>query len=273
MRNLLRFLLKHHFIILFVFLEIIGFTLLIKYNTYQNASIYKLKYAIVGRFSEKYADFSKYLSLLEQNDILLKENAKLYNQMKASYYSIRNDSYLDSTLIPHFKFIPAKVINNSVNKQYNFITLDKGSIHGIKPEMGVIGPDGVVGKVKSVTRHFSSVIPIINRDIEVSARIKNSNFFGPIVWPGYNYRKVYLKEILLHAKFNTGDTIETSGLTYAFPAGIMIGTITGYDIEQGVKYKIKVDLSTDYNKLTDVMIIENLMKDEQKALEDLEKND
>jgi rod shape-determining protein MreC len=273
MRNLLRFFIKHHFFILFLFLEIIAFSLLIKNNSFQNASLYKLKYAIVGRISEKYSDFSKYLSLREQNDILLKENAKLYNELESSYYSIRNESFKDSLRIPHFKFYPAKVINNSVNKQYNYITLDKGSLQGIKPEMGVIGPDGLVGKVKSVTKHFSSVIPIINREIKMSARIKNSNFFGPIEWQGYNYRKVILKEIPLHAIINIGDTIETSGVTITFPAGIMIGTVTGYDIEKGVNYHIKVNLSTDFKKLTDVMVIENLLKDEQQALEDLTKHD
>jgi len=273
MRNLLRFFLKHYFIVFFLFLEIIAFVMLIKYNSFQNASFYKLRHAIVGRMSEKYLDFSKYLSLREQNDMLLQENARLYNQLKSSYYSLRNESFEDSLLIPYFKFFPARVITNSVNKQHNFITLDKGSIHGIKPEMGVIGPNGLVGKVYSVTKHFSSVIPVLYREFGPSARIKNSNFFGAIEWPGVNYRKVILKGIPLHAKFNVGDTIETSGITSTFPPGIMIGTIAGSEVEKGVNYRIKVNLSTDFKRLTDVMVIENLMKAEQHALEDSVEHD
>jgi rod shape-determining protein MreC len=268
MRNLLRFLLQHHFLLLFVFLEILAFSFLVRFNTFQSAQIYRLRHNIVGRFSSSFSDYSKYLSLEEQNKKLKEENARLYNQLPITKYSIKDNSYTDSIGIEYFRFIPANVINNSVNKQYNFLTLDRGSVFGIKPDMGVVGPDGLIGIVKTVSPHFSTVVPVLNREFFPNARIKNSNFFGYIEWPGISYRNVKLKDIPLHAKINIGDTIETSGYTATFPAGIMIGTVSDFEIEKGVSYNISVGLSTDFKRLTHAWVLDNKLKEERKKIEE-----
>lgn len=268
MRNLIRFLLKHHLLILFLFLESIALILLIRFNSFQSARVFKMRHSIVGGISERYGNFSKYLSLEEQNRALIKENARLYNTLSRSRYSLEDNSYIDSLSQLHFKHIPATVINNSVNKQYNYMTLDKGKFHGVEDDMGVIGPDGLIGVVKSSSQHFASVVPVLNREFFPNARIKGSNFIGVIEWPGTNYQQVTLNDIPLHAEINIGDTIETSGNTATFPQGIMIGTITDYEIIKGVHYKISVHLSTDFKRVSDVTVIENLLKEEQLTLED-----
>ncbi len=264
----MRFLLKHHMLLLFLFLESIALVLLVRFNSFQSARVFQLRHSIVGSISNRYSNFSKYLSLEEQNRTLVKENARLYNQTKSSRYSLNNESFIDSSSMQHYRYIPAKVVNNSVNKQYNYITLNKGRVHGIDSDMGVIGPDGIVGVVKAASSHFSTVIPILNREFSPSGRIKSSGFYGPVEWPGKNYREVHLIDIPLHATIQIGDTVVTSGITKAFPIGIMIGTITDYEIKKGVDYEIIVSLSTDFKKITDVMVIENLLLEEQKALED-----
>lgn len=273
MRSLLRFLIKHHFTILFIILELIAISLLLSFNSFHSAKIFKIKQAIVGSISEKYTNLSRYMSLLEQNQKLVEENAKLYDELRSSRYSVEDLSFEDSLWIPHYKFIPARVINNSVNKQYNFITLNVGTIHGVKPDMGVICSDGLVGIVKSTNRYYSTVIPILNRELFPNARIRGSNFYGYIEWEGKNYRHVVLKDIPLHATLHIGDTVETSGETENFPEGILIGTIVKYKIEKGVSYNILVELSTDFKKLTNVWVIDNLLKKELVALEDSVKND
>jgi rod shape-determining protein MreC len=139
--------------------------------------------------------------------------------------------------------------------------------------MGVICSDGLVGIVKAVNRHYSSVIPILNRELFPNARIRGSNFYGYIEWEGKNYRNVILKDIPLHANLHVGDTIETSGETENFPEGILIGTIVEYEIEKGVNYNILVELSTDFKRLTNVWVIDNIFKEEQVALEDSVAND
>lgn len=268
MRNLLRFLIQHHFLLLFLFLEIIAFSFLVRFNSFQSAQIFKLRHAVVGRLSERYSNFSNFMSLEEQNKKLKEENARLYNKLPMTRYSLKDESFSDSLSSEYFKFIPANVINNSVNKQYNFITLDKGSLFGIKPDMGVIGPDGLIGVVKTVSKHFATVVPILNREFFPNARIKNSNYFGYIEWSGNDYRNVKLKDIPLHALINIGDTIETSGYTATFPPGLMIGTITDFEIEKGVNYNILVGLSTDFKRLTHVWILDNTLKEERIQLEE-----
>lgn len=268
MRNLLRFLIKHHLLLLFLFLELIALILLVRFNSFQSARIFKMRHSIVSNISDRYSGFSKYLSLEEQNRSLTKENARLYNALSSSRYSLMNESHTDSMSLIQYKHIPATVINNSVNKQYNYITLDKGKIHGIENDMGVIGPDGLIGIVKSSTQHFSSVVPVLNREFFPNARIKGSNFIGVIEWPGKNYQEVTLNDIPLHAEIILGDTIETSGNTTTFPQGIMIGTIIDSKSQKGVYYSITVKLSTDFKRLNHVMVIENLLREEQLTLED-----
>lgn len=273
MRNLLRFLIQHHFTLLFLILELLAIGLLLRFNSFHNAKIFKIRHALVGSFSEKYTNYSRYLSLLDQNQKLVEENARLYNMLESSHYSLDDESFLDSNWIPNYKFIPALVINNSVNKEYNFITLNKGSVHGIKIDMGVICSDGLVGVVKTVNKHYSSIVPILNREFFPHAKIKNSNYFGPIEWPGKNYKKAILKDIPLHATIHIGDTVVTSGFTKTFPENIMIGIITGYDIEKGVNYNCDLELSTDFKKLYHVWVIDNLLSQELQAIEDSVRHD
>ena len=268
MRNLLRFLIKHHLLLLFLFLEFIAIMLLVRFNSFQSAHVFNVRHSIIGGISERYYNFTNYLSLEEQNRVLIKENARLYNKLKSSKYSIKDESFIDSTEFQHFHYIPATVVNNSVNKQYNYITVNKGKVHGVESDMGVIGPDGLIGIVKASSQYFSSVVPILNREFFPNARIKNTNFFGYIEWPGTNYREVILRDIPLHAEIHKGDTIETSGYTATFPQGIMIGTVGDYEIQKGVNYNVAVNLSTDFKRLTNVNIIENFLREEQISLED-----
>ncbi|MBN2484993.1 MAG: rod shape-determining protein MreC [Bacteroidales bacterium] len=267
MRNLLRFLIEHHFLLLFLFLETIAFMLLVRFNSFQSAQVFKIRHAVTGRISQVSTSFLNYLSLEEQNKKLKEENARLYNSLSLTRYSLKDESFIDSISSEYFRFIPANIIGNSVNKQYNFITLDKGSLHGIKPDMGVVGPDGLIGVVKTVSKHFCTVVPVLNRELFPNARIKNSNYFGYIEWPGTNYQKVKLKDIPLHALINIGDTIETSGITARFPPGILIGQVIDVEIEKGVNFNISVKLSTDFKKLSHVWIIDNVLKEERLKLE------
>jgi rod shape-determining protein MreC len=268
MRNLIRFLIQHHFTLLFLFLEMLAIGLLLRFNSFHNAKIFKIKHSIIGSISDKYKDYSRYLSLSGQNQKLVEENARLYNMLPSSHYSLKDESFTDTNWIKNYKFIPAKVINNSVNKQYNFITINKGSVNGIRSDMGVICSDGLVGVVKNVNKYYSSVVPVLNRDFFPHAKIKNSNYFGPIEWPGKNYQKVILKDIPLHADIHPGDTVVTSGFTATFPEGINVGTIINYEIEEGVNYNVQVKLSADFKKIYNVWVIDNLLRKYLQAIQD-----
>ena len=168
----------------------------------------------------------------------------------------------------------AKVINNSTNRRNNYLTLNKGSKQGVKPEMGVICSDGIVGIVKDVSEHYCSVISFLHKDSRFSARIKKNGYIGSMVWNGYDETHGTLNDIAKHVKVSKGDTIVTSSYSAIFPDGVFIGIVDEVTSTGGNNFQdITVKLSTPFGKLSYVYIISNLYKDEQKALEEPLKND
>jgi rod shape-determining protein MreC len=166
-----------------------------------------------------------------------------------------------------YRFIPAEVINNSVNRQNNYITLNKGRKDGIRPEMGIVGPNGIVGIITNVSDNYSTGPTVLNKRWRVSAKIKNSNYFGSLIWDGLNYRIAQLNEIPFHVELAVGDTIITSGYSSVFPEGIMIGQIEDFDIGSGDNfYEIDVRLSTNFMTLTYIEVIQDKGQSEIKNL-------
>jgi len=169
-----------------------------------------------------------------------------------------------------YEFYPARVINNSVNKQSNYITLDKGSLAGIQADMAVVAPDGIVGVVRNVSAHYSTVIPILNSKLQVSVVLKNSDHFGSLIWDGKTYREAIVNEIPVHIELHKGDTIVTSGYSALFPPGEMVGTIESFEENPGGSFRVlRVALSTDFKNLSRVYVVNNRGKDERLNIEDL----
>lgn len=232
----------------------------------------------VGELYKSYNNITKYFSLAKANDILSQENAFYRSQMKDAFVLNTGTFKLKEDTIRKrkYSYLAASVINNSVNKQKNFLTLDKGSIHGVKPDMGVIGPNGVVGIVKYVSENYASVISVLNTDVKISTKIKKNQFFGTLVWEGTDDNHALLNEIPIHAKIDVGDTLISSGYSTIFPEGILIGFIEKFSNEQGGNfYEIEVRLASEFRNLSHVYIINNLTKAEQKLLESrqIEEND
>jgi rod shape-determining protein MreC len=214
-------------------------------------------------------NFRDYLSLHDENRKLAEENAQLYNSLVSSYLIVRADSSHpgDSTMPRRYYFLTSKAINNTVNKQFNFITIDKGSRGGIQPEMAVISSEGIVGVVKSVSENYSSVLSVLNRDFTVSAKIKKNGYFGPLNWNGKNSNYATLVDIPHHVIFERGDTVVTSGFGGVFPEGFLIGIIDDYKLKGGNYFEIRVKLSNDFRKLNYLQIIKNYGKQEIDSLE------
>ena len=275
MRNLVNIILKYHFVILFVFIEAISFIILVNRNDYQSSGFFNYSRTIGSYYFKKSDAFREYISLREVNRKLMDENAALRSMLPSSYFRIDTNfiEVKDTSFKVTYKFRSAKVINNSTNHQYNYITLDKGKDQGIEEGMGVISPDGIVGIVDAVSEHFSLVISLLNRDFHVSAKIKKNNYFGPLEWSGKNSSTAILNEIPLHVNVKQGDTIVTSGFNAVFPEDVMIGFVEDIKITAGSFYSIHVQLSSDFKKLSYVMVVNNLMSDEIDDLESKMKND
>ncbi|MFC0877059.1 rod shape-determining protein MreC [Saccharicrinis sp. FJH2] len=275
MRNLIRFFIRFQNIFLFIFLEAIAFLLIFNNNPYQRATFLNSGSDIAGYVYNQSKSISNYFQLQKENNDLSVENAALknllfYNKKDSAYVSYFNDSMPQT----EFYFIPARVVNNSVHRRMNYITIDKGWADGVKAEMGVTSARGLVGSVKGTSKHYSIVTPILNTQQAISSKIGQTGFFGSLVWDGTDYQYAKLKAIENHADVAIGDTIFTSGFGSIFPAGLTVGYI--HDIvsdEDDDFYDITVKLAVDFKSLYFVEVIGNEFKWEVDSLKVLEERD
>ncbi len=270
MKNLLHFIVSFHFTILFIIVELCCFLLLVNYNAYQKSHFFRSSNAVTGEVYRRISAVSDYFSLVQTNEHLNRENANLRNLLEASFKTSIDSpvAFIDSLYQQKYTYFPAKIINNSVHKQLNYISLNKGKKHGIEPEMAVITDEGVVGIVKTVSDHYSFVISLLNKRFKISAKLKDSNYFGSLSWDGRNYKKAILSEIPLHVNITKGDTIVTSGFSSIFPEGIPIGIVDETLTSSGSSFQnLRVFLANDFKQLSYVKIVGNLTKDERISLE------
>lgn len=270
MRNLFLFIWKRQFFFLFLSLEIFSTYLVVQNNNYQNASASNKANEVVGGIMNIYSGINDYFKLRTTNEQLSIENAMLHSIIKESFKkNYSQPHYLkDTTLKQQYFYIGAKVVNNSTNLQKNYLTLDKGSRNGIKPDMAVISPEGIVGKVKYVSENFCTVMSVLHIESKVSCVIKRDGSFGPLSWDGSDYRYATLSDIPTHVQLKMGDTIMTSAYSTIFPQGVLVGKVQSFE-RKGSEYfyTVKVQLSTNFKKVEYVYVIENLMKGEQDKIE------
>lgn len=270
MRNLFRFLTKNSFIFLFLLLEVVAFSLLVQNNNYQSSKVLNSSNFLVGNLYATINNIDEYFSLKEENQKLADQNAKLQSTNVSSFMKVfgRMVQINDTTYLQSYVYSSAKVINNSTNNRQNYLTLDKGGINGIQSEMGVISSKGIVGIVKNVSEHFSSVMSVLHEKTKISAKIKKSGYYGSLIWEGGNYREAELKDIPNHVKLEVGDTIVTSGYSSIFPENILIGIVKEFDLPKGNNfYNIKVEFTEDYKNVSHVYIVRSLLKEERQKLE------
>lgn len=239
-------------------------------HNYHQAITSNLARGISGNINERIERGRSYFSLRDVNEKLVAENRTLRQKLEdlnktpeSSFVSVE-----DTIREQKYRYISARVVNNSVNRQKNFITLDKGRKHGITIGMAVASADGVIGVTVGVSQNYSVAMSLLNNDFRLSASILNNNYFGSLAWDGKNYRHALLSEIPHHVVINQGDTIVTSGYSAIFPAGLVIGTVTDQQIKGGDFVTIQVQLAADFKRLTNVYIIGSLEKNERNLLEE-----
>lgn len=269
MKEIIKLILKYHFTIIFILLEIVSFSLIIRHNEYQRAIFSESASTLFGNISAVVTDVKSYFRLKETNESLANENILLKNRLEQ--YELSRDTIVQGIFvqdsIPVYEYIGAKLANATFNRTKNYLTLDRGLKNGIRKEMGVCSPDGIVGLVQDLSDQFAIVIPLINVDSRISAKIKKNSYYGSLQWDGVDYRYSYLNDIPYHVEVNEGDTIVTSGLSKIFPEGITVGYVESVDKETANFLKIKVRLAVDFKRLDYVYVILNNKKNEQTRLE------
>lgn len=275
MRNLLNFLFRYNHCIVFVLLQGVSFLLLFSFNNYQHSRFFTSANAFVGKIYEATRAVTGYFDLQRQNDVLMERNIWLEQQLLLADKRLKEMEEANATSWPAettttmFQSYKAGVIKNSLNRADNYITLNQGSLAGIKPDMGVIGPNGVVGIVYKTSPHYSLVISLLSSKSNLSCKIAGNEYFGFLQWEGGDSRYAYLKDLPRHAEFAIGDTIVTSGFSTVFPQGMMVGVIEeANDTNDGLSFLLKIKLATDFGKLRNVHVLAREGIEEQKLLEE-----
>lgn len=269
MRYILAFIWKHRFFFLFLVLEAFSIALIVNKSYYQRAVITNMTDNVTGGVYSTYSSITGYFRLKGENEKLAAENAMLWQTLKQGQVTTDTATiFLEDTLNrQNYRYTVAKVISNSTSNRNNYIMLNKGIRHGITPDMAVINPQGIVGTVVSVSQNFCWVMSALNKHAKVSARINRLNQMGTVVWQGSNPGLGSLTDIPVHVKVAKGDSIYTSGYSYIFPEGIMVGTIEYINVREGEHfYDIDFKWSADFNSLTYVYIVKNLFREEQVEL-------
>ena len=263
MRNLLDFLARHNHWFLFILLEALSFVLLFHYNSYQGSVWFSSANAVSGKVFEWNASVTQYFSLVDVNKTLTERNIYLERQVEQLTEQLEKagrDSTeierMQTSVLKDCNTIPAKVVSCSLNKLNNFITIDKGYADGVRKDMGVVCGTGVVGIVYLVSEHYSVLIPVLSSVSNISCTIRSRGYFGYLHWKGGSPEEAYIDDIPRHARFKLGDVIVTSGYSSVFPPGIVVGKIKHvYNSANGLSYRLKITLSTDFGRLRDVCVI------------------
>ena len=276
MRNLLNFLLKYDYWLLFILLEAVSFTLLFRFNNYQGSVYFTSASGMVAWVDQMVSGVTSYFGLREVNTDLTRRNVQLELEVERLSRSLR--AYVrDSAAIEQIRreaadaywVSSARVVNNSLSRSVNYINIDKGSADSVCAEMGVLSGSSVVGVVYHVSRHYALVLPVLNSKSNISCKIRRTDYFGVLKWEGGSSRYAWLQDIPRHSEFSLGDTVVTSGHSAIFPEGVPIGVVDDReDSHDGLSYHLKIRLFTDFARLSDVSVIRYEGHAEQAALED-----
>ena len=275
MRNLIQFLWKYSVFFLFLLLEIGSFSLYLHHHHYPQTIFLSSANGVTSRTLNISNEVKQFIHLRSVNAFLSEENVKLNNrltELESALMDVRR-SYADSIILrpqgqSQIRYLSARIVNASTNRTRNYLTLNRGSEDGIRPDMGVVSGTQVVGIVKSVSEHFCVVLPLIHPSIGISCKLKSNNYVGVLRWEPGDASFGLLDDVARHVDVSRGDSIVTSGYTSIFPEGFYVGKVSDYHLEEGAPYyRILVDLGVDYHTLSHVEIVDNDYYEEQRDLE------
>lgn len=254
MKNFLQFIWNNQFTLLFLVLELVGFWFLTMNNPYHESTLATKSVAVSGKAAEINYAYQKYIGLGAVNNALVSENTAL----KALQIEADNPPKPNNN---RFVLNSARVIQSTYKRGNNYLLIDKGSADGVKQQQGVLGPDGVVGFVYKVSKHYSAIMPIIHSQTLLSCKLSTTGHFGILKWDGKDERYAILEDIPNHVPISPDDKVLTRGASGALAADLLVGTpISSTRNESSGFQSIVVELASDFQRIEYVYLIENVVK-------------
>lgn len=273
MQQLIAFFVRYNHILIFIFLELLALLFYFNINANaQKAAFLSSASSLVGGIYDYSSRVTQQWNLAVVNDSLARENARLKMQLPNAQYSLLTDkgSVRDSQYQQQYQYTAAKVVNNSINRANNYITVNRGSRDGIRSNSGLLsaGSNYVIGVVRKVSSSYAVAMSILHKETRISAKIKRNNYFGVLVWDGDLSTHLNLEALPRHAPVEKGDTIITSGYSTIFPEGALVGTVDTVYMDDNSNFNVaRVRLFVNMSDLNYVYIVDDLMRDEREQLE------
>ncbi|MEZ4965099.1 MAG: rod shape-determining protein MreC [Saprospiraceae bacterium] len=292
MGRLLQLLTRNGGFMTLLLVELFSFYLIIQNNDEQDAIFTHTMGVVGGNMLEKRREWSDYANLEAISDSLIAENARLHSEladarhiqvpyrdtffMKDKDSLLLSDSSRRALMRPQYKFIAAQVVGNTISSANNWLMINRGSLDGVRPHMGVVSRDGVVGIVRHVSPHFSVAMSVLHRQTKVTVAVERFNALGSLVWEGGDPSIMSLQDVMRHFRVKDKDAIVTSGYSQIFPKGVVVGHVDGDpepDPENRHFWNIKVKLTQDMASVNNVYVVENIYYTELDSLMQQVKNE
>jgi rod shape-determining protein MreC len=273
-RNAFLFIRRHVNFLFFLVLQIIALSFLFRYNKFHEAAFLNVSTEVTGRFNERYNSIEYYFQLKKTNEALVQENLRLRQQLVDNFEApdsnkrlFRDTIRVDS--VRKWQLMEAKVVNNTIALPANYLTIHRGFRQGVRQNMGVTGPQGIVGSVINVSENFAIVMSVLHPQFRVVAALKKGGENGTVYWDGISPSFISMRNIPRSANVVVGDTVMTSQVTSLFPAKLMVGTVAEIVPDNTSNfYNLRLRPSTNFSNIEYAYVLDNLQSDEQKRLED-----
>ena len=272
------FIKKIHFVLAFVVLEAFALHYYANSTSYTKAKLITASNYVVGGIYSQLSGIGSYFRLKRENAALnaelaellpayCKENGFTHIELMPLAEHPFDGALTDTAGRRKYEYYPAKVVNNSITRQENYITIDRGADDGMRPDMALIAEGGIAGYIVGCSDRFSVCLSVLNRNFRTSGKIKGGADFGWVYWDGTSYRHLTLSEIPKYAQIHAGDTIVTTAHSSIFPPDLTIGTVESFELNNATYYDVKVRLHTDIAALNNVLAVRYIDADERGALE------
>ena len=271
MRNVFLFLKRYSVFILFLVLQGLALSMLFSYNRFHQTIYGMFSNEVAGNLNNRVNKVESFFTLSEQNQALRKQNAALLSYLPSGSVIPETSSQLVADTVKvdslksyrQYQYFDAKIISNSVFLQQNILVLHRGSAQGIVPNMAVVGTDGLIGTVISVSENMSIVMSLLHRQSKVIAVLKKGSGLGEVSWDGKDPRFLLLSKIPKTIVVKKGDTVVSSPYSDKFPPGLPIGFVEKIDQDQETNtYKLKIRTAVDFYSVQHAYIVKNLLQEE-----------
>ena len=277
MKNIIGFIRQNFTFFNFLILQIVSLVILSSYSKSHQTFFGGMTNQVIGDINTRYNNWSYFFRLKKTNALLAAENVALRNQLAQNFVALDTTKKLGTLILRKdslektrkFYYYPAKVVGNSFTLQKNYITIERGSLQGVKKDMAAISPDGsIVGIVIEVNDNYSKIMSLLHRNSKVSAMLKRDKVAGTVEWDGRDPDILTLKNISKSAAPKKGDSVLTSPYSASFPAQLMIGRITKVVVDPSSNFlTLELKSTTNFYNLEYIYLVENKRMNEQLNLE------